>query len=108
MDIIFDLVKDFVSLPICLIFVICLQLVKNQLRKNNIKFKKESNWLWVTLLMGFPLALLSEGINNFESWNVARYIIEGMGHAGISTVLFKMIKKIDIKKLKQMFNGEEE
>ena len=102
----FNLIKDFVSFPICLIFVICLQIIKNQLRKNKIKFKNESNWLWITLIMGFPLALLSEGINNFENWNIARFIIEGIGHAGGSTILFKVIKSINIKKLKQLFSGE--
>lgn len=104
----FELIKDFISLPICLLFVVCLQLIKNQLRTNNIKFKKEDNWLWITLAMGFPLALLGQGINNFENWNIARFIIEGVGYAGGSTILFKVIKKIDIKQLKKLFNNGEQ
>ena len=103
----FDLIKDFVSFPICLIFVICLQIIKKQLYKRKIKFKNESNWLWITLAMGFPLALLSEGMNNFVNWNIARFIIESVGHAGGCTILFKIIKRLNIKKIKQMFlNGE--
>lgn len=103
----FNLIKDFVSFPVCLIFVILLQIIKNQLHKKKIKFKSESDWLWVTLAMGFPLAFLSEGINNFANWNIARFIIEGVGHAGGCTILFKIIKRLNIKKLKQMFlSGE--
>jgi hypothetical protein len=109
LEVFFNLIKDFVSFPICLIFVVCLQIIKNQLYKSGIKFKKQSNWLWITLIMGFPLALLSEGLNNFENWNIARFIIEGIGHAGGSTILFKVIKNINIKWLKKVFtNGEED
>lgn len=105
LKILFDIIKEFVSFPICLIFVICLQIIKNQLYKSKIKFKNEKNWFWITLAMGFPLALLAEGINNFESWNIARFIIEGIGHAGGCTILFKIIKRIKIKKIIEIFNN---
>lgn len=108
LQIFFDMIKDFVSFPICLIFVICLQIIKKQLYKRKIKFKDEGNWLWITLAMGFPLALLSQGVNNFSDWNIARFIIEGIGHAGGSTILFKIIKSINIKQLKKVFSNEEE
>jgi hypothetical protein len=107
-EVFFGIIREFVSLPICLIFVIVLQLIKNQLHKRKIRFRDEGNWLWITLIMGIPLALLANGINNFEGFNISRFIIESVGYAGGSTVLFKIIKRINIKKLKQIFinNGE--
>ncbi len=99
----FEITKEFVSLPICIIFVVILQLIKKQLEKKKIKFKDENSWFWVTLCMGFPLAFLFEGMNGLKDWNWFRYVIESFAFAGGCTVIYKLAKKISFNKIKEFF-----
>lgn len=104
----FDIIKEFVSLPICLIFVVFLQVLKKLLEAKNIKPKSTSFWFYITLAMGFPLALLSNAVHNFEGWNIARYIIEGFGYAGGCTIIYAAIRQLNIESIKNLFSKNEE
>ena len=103
----FEIIKEFVSLPICLIFVVCLQILKKLLEAKKLKPKDTSLWFYITLGMGFPLALLSNAIHKFEGFNFAKYIIEGFGYAGGCTIIYAAIKQLNIKAIKDLFSKED-
>lgn len=95
--------KEFVSIPIVLIFVICLQIVKNILASKKIGFKNQDSWLFITLGMGFPLALLAQGVIGFQDWNICSFIVQGFGYAGACTITYKILKRITFAKIIKNF-----
>jgi hypothetical protein len=104
----FDVIKEFVSLPICLIFVSCLQILKKILEMKNIKPKNNIIWFYITLAMGFPLALLSIAMTGFSGFNWAKFIIQGFGYAGGCTIIYATIRQLDIKAIKNLFSNHED
>jgi len=104
----FNVIKEFVSFPICLIFVSCLQILKKLLEEKGIKPKDNIIWFYITIGMGFPLALLATAMTGFSDFNIFKFIIQGFGYAGGCTIIYATIRQLNIKAIKDLFSKEKD
>lgn len=80
---------DLVKLPVIIGMIFVIQVVKKLLTKKGLGFKDEDDWLWVTLAMGVPMAIIGTGLDGFDKFNFYQFIVDIFSYAAGAVLLYK-------------------